>query len=165
MRLKTGAILRETRPETIITSACLGLARNVSAPNRERSFRDETVFIISIAQHAKPKVAGQRLLFRAQLTTASNLTVTTSGSDSNRLFSNPILLRFQIQFSGSPKSQSGGFQIVCLPFRLCQLLRFGSRFRARLKAPVERALLPNVYVADDQRRYEHHDLNKRDRAV
>ena len=72
-----------TRPETIITSACRGEARNVSAPNLERSLRTETVFIISIAQHARPNVAGQRLLFRAQLTTASSLTVTTSGSDSN----------------------------------------------------------------------------------
>ena len=34
---------------------------------------DETVFIISIAQHARPKVAGQRLDLRAQFTTASKL--------------------------------------------------------------------------------------------
>src|SRR5204863_6954403 len=90
MRRSTGAIFRETRPETIITSACRGDARNVSAPNLERSFRDETVFIISIAQHARPKVAGQRLDLRAQLTTASSFTVKTSGSDSNKVFSNPI---------------------------------------------------------------------------
>src|SRR4030095_2829506 len=102
MRRRTGAIFRETRPETIITSACLGLALNVSAPNLERSFRDDTVFIISIAQHARPNVAGHRLDLRAQLTTASSLTVTTSGSDSNNVFSKPILrsqtsnLNFQI---------------------------------------------------------------------
>src|SRR5213075_2554760 len=96
MRRSTGAIFRETRPETIITSACRGDARNVSAPNRERSFREETVFIISIAQHARPKVAGHKLDLRAQLTTASSLTVTTSGSDSNKLFSNPMLIRFGI---------------------------------------------------------------------
>src|ERR1044071_6055111 len=99
MRRKTGAIFRETRPDTIITSACRGLARNVSAPNLERSLRAETVFIISIAQHARPKVAGQRLLLRAQLTTASSLTVTTSGSDSNNVFSRPISisdLKFEI---------------------------------------------------------------------
>src|SRR5215210_7803850 len=90
MRRSTGAIFLETRPETIITSACRGDARNVSAPNRDRSLRDETVFIISIAQHARPNVAGQRLDLRAQLTTASSLTVTTSGSDSNNVFSNPI---------------------------------------------------------------------------
>src|SRR5437867_2431979 len=92
MRRRTGAIFRETRPDTIITSACLGLARNVSAPNLERSFRDDTVFIISIAQQARPKVAGQRLDFRAQLTTASSLTVTMSGSDSNNVFSRPMFM-------------------------------------------------------------------------
>src|SRR5437016_804441 len=93
MRRKTGAILRATRPDTIITSACRGDARNVSAPNRERSLRDDTVFIISIAQHASPKVAGHRLDLRAQLTMASSRTVTTSGSDSNRLFSKPIIFQ------------------------------------------------------------------------
>jgi hypothetical protein len=82
--------LRDTRPETIITSAWRGLARNVSAPKRERSFRDETVFIISMAQHARPNVAGHKLDLRAQLTTESSLTVTTSGNDSNIVFSNPI---------------------------------------------------------------------------
>src|SRR5262245_54904074 len=90
MRRSTGAIFRETRPETIITSACRGLALKVSAPKRERSLRDETVFIISIAQQAKPNVAGQRLDFRAQLTTASSFTVRTSGIDSNTVFSKPI---------------------------------------------------------------------------
>src|SRR3954462_5994518 len=90
MRLRTGAIFLETRPDTIITSACLGLALNVSAPNLDRSFRDETVFVISIAQHARPNGAGHKLDLRAQLTMASSLTVTTSGSDSNNVFSNPI---------------------------------------------------------------------------
>src|SRR4030095_11832863 len=98
MRRSTGAIFRETRPETIITSACLGDARKVSAPNLERSFRAETVFIISIAQHARPNVAGHRLLLRAQFTTASSLTVTTSGSDSNNVFSKPIPLILDFGF-------------------------------------------------------------------
>src|SRR3982750_4316743 len=90
MRRSTGAIFRDTRPETIITSACRGDARNVSAPNLERSLRDETVFIISIAQHARPNVAGHKLDLRAQFTTASSLTVSTSGNDSNKVFSRPI---------------------------------------------------------------------------
>src|SRR5437764_14999058 len=94
MRRSTGAIFRATRPETIITSACRGLARNVSAPNLDRSFLDETVFIISIAQHARPKVAGQRLDFRAQLMTASSFTVKTSGKESNNVFSKPIFNQF-----------------------------------------------------------------------
>jgi hypothetical protein len=92
MRRKTGAILRETRPETIITSACRGLARKVSAPKRAKSLRAETEFIISIAQQANPKVAGQIEDFRAQLTTASSLTVITSGKDSQIVFSKPIIL-------------------------------------------------------------------------
>src|SRR5688500_20367727 len=103
MRRSTGAIFRDTRPDTIITSACRGLARNVSAPNRERSLRAETVFIISIAQHANPNVAGHKLLFRAQLTTASSLTVTTSGSDSNNVFSKPILFDFGSRIWDCPK--------------------------------------------------------------
>src|SRR5215210_6602494 len=101
MRLKTGAILRETRPDTIITSACRGLARNVSAPKRERSLRAETVFIISIAQQAKPNVAGQIEDFLAQLITASSFTVTTSGNDSNSVFSKPIFK--------TPNSQAARF--------------------------------------------------------
>jgi hypothetical protein len=92
MRRKAGAIFRETRPDTIITSACLGLARKVSAPKRERSFLELTVFIISIAQQANPNVAGHNDDFLAQLTTASSLTVITSGNDSKTVFSKPIFL-------------------------------------------------------------------------
>jgi len=54
------------------------------------SLRDDTEFIISIAQQARPKVAGHIDDLRAQLMTASNLTVITSGSESNNLFSKPI---------------------------------------------------------------------------
>ena len=46
MRLSTGAIFRDTRPETIITSACRGEARKTSDPNRARSFRPLVAFII-----------------------------------------------------------------------------------------------------------------------
>src|SRR6185369_7333256 len=90
MRRNTGAILRETRPETIITSACRGLARNTSAPNRARSLRDEVAFIISIAQQARPNVAGQRDDLRAQLIRESSRVVRTSGKASAITFSRPI---------------------------------------------------------------------------
>src|SRR5205085_6228927 len=90
MRLNTGAILRETRPETIITSACRGLARKTSEPKRARSLRAEVAFIISMAQHASPNVAGQSEDLRAQLTSESSLVVKTSGRASARIFSKPI---------------------------------------------------------------------------
>jgi hypothetical protein len=51
----------------------------------------QTVFIISIAQQARPNVAGHKEDFRAQLTTASSFTVITSGNDSNNVFSKPII--------------------------------------------------------------------------
>src|SRR6185295_8322697 len=91
MRLSTGAIFRDTRPETIITSACRGLARNTSEPKRARSFRDEVAFIISIAQQARPNVAGQSEDLRAQLIRESSRVVSTSGKASAITFSRPIL--------------------------------------------------------------------------
>src|SRR5690242_17267828 len=90
MRRSTGAILRDTRPETIITSAWRGLARNTSAPKRARSLRDEVAFIISIAQHARPNVAGQSDDLRAQLIKESSRVVRTSGKASAITFSRPI---------------------------------------------------------------------------
>src|SRR6266436_3841589 len=111
MRRSTGAILRDTRPETIITSACLGEARKTSAPNRARSLRDEVAFIISIAQHAKPKVAGHREDLRAQLISESSWVVKISGSASEIVFSSPIMERKHtcLRFAGihPPATASG----------------------------------------------------------
>src|ERR1051325_7605561 len=90
MRRSTGAILRETRPETIITSACRGLARKTSEPKRARSFRELVAFIISMAQQASPKGAGQRLDLRAQLMSESRRVVSTSGSASAMILSSLI---------------------------------------------------------------------------
>src|SRR5215510_12491469 len=90
MRRSTGPIFRETRPETIITSACRGLARNTSEPKRARSFRADVAFIISIAQQARPQVAGQSDDFRAQLIRESSRVVSTSGKASAIMFSSPI---------------------------------------------------------------------------
>src|ERR1700749_472113 len=92
MRGSTGPILRETRPETIITSACRGLARNTSEPKRARSLRDDVEFIISIAQHARPNGAGQSDDLRAQLIKESSRVVNTSGKASAMMFSRPIKL-------------------------------------------------------------------------
>src|SRR5947209_17221638 len=90
MRRSTGAILRETRPETIITSACRGLARNTSEPKRARSFLELVAFIISIAQQASPNVAGQSEDLRAQLISESSRVVKTSGNTSAIFCSKPI---------------------------------------------------------------------------
>src|SRR6185437_15998799 len=83
----TGAILRETVPATIMRSDCLGDARKTPAPKRSRSYREETLAIISMAQQANPKVMGHNADFLAQLTTASRFVVTIFASNcrSNRL--------------------------------------------------------------------------------
>src|SRR6266542_4705616 len=90
MRRRTGAIFLATRPETIITAACRGLARKTSEPNRARSLRDDVAFIISIAQQARPKVAGHSEDLRAQLISESSRVVSTSGRASAMMFSSPI---------------------------------------------------------------------------
>src|SRR3989338_36683 len=53
-------IFTQIVPATIITSHCLGDARNTPAPNLSISKRGAPVLIISIAQQARPKVRGQR---------------------------------------------------------------------------------------------------------
>src|SRR6266853_5866670 len=97
MRRRTGAIFRETRPETIITSACLGEARKTSDPNRAKSLRELVAFIISMAQQARPKVAGHRDDLRAQLISESSRVVKTSGRASAIMFSSPIMIEFQLK--------------------------------------------------------------------
>src|SRR5882724_7045123 len=69
----TGAIFCDTRPAMIIRSDCRGEGRNTSAPNRAISKRDAPIDIISIAQHASPKVMGQTELLRIQLTAKSRV--------------------------------------------------------------------------------------------
>ncbi len=54
----TGAIFWLTRPATIMRSAWRGVAENRSMPKRAMSKRGPAVAIISIAQHARPNVAG-----------------------------------------------------------------------------------------------------------
>jgi hypothetical protein len=69
MRLTTGAIFSVTVPATIIKSAWRGLGRKTSAPKRAMSNRDVVEAIISMAQHANPKVSGHSEDLRAQLKT------------------------------------------------------------------------------------------------
>src|SRR5438132_12224981 len=66
-------------------SAWRGDARNTSAPNRAKSYRAALVAIISMAQQARPKVAGQSEERRAQLTIFSTVVVRIpSGTSSSR---------------------------------------------------------------------------------
>src|SRR5205809_3478285 len=95
MRRSTGAILRDTRPETIMSSALRGEALKTSEPKRARSLRPLVAFIISIAQQASPKVAGHNEDLRAQLIRESSRVVSTSGRASPIMFSSPIFLSFQ----------------------------------------------------------------------
>src|SRR3954464_7187136 len=92
MRRSAGAILRESRPATIIRSDWRGLPRKTSAPNRATAEREQLMAIISIAQHARPKVTGQIEERRAHCTIFSTLVVSTgmSKSDSSPTVSTPI---------------------------------------------------------------------------
>src|SRR5579859_7645655 len=82
---RTGAIFWLTRPATIIRSACRGDARNTSMPKRAESNRGAPNVIISIAQHARPNVAGHNDDLRVQLTSFSTLARRTpSGNFSSR---------------------------------------------------------------------------------
>jgi hypothetical protein len=61
----------------IIKSAWRGLARNASIPNRARSNLDPAVDIISMAQHANPKVKGHNEFALAWFSTVSNVVTIT----------------------------------------------------------------------------------------
>ena len=61
-------------------SAWRGEARKASKPKRAMSRRAPTIDIISIAQQASPKVAGNSELPRAQPTALSSVVVRTRSS-------------------------------------------------------------------------------------
>src|ERR1700682_2899749 len=83
------AILKLTVPATIIRSAWRGVARKAPAPKRSMSYLEAPVAIISMAQHARPKVIGHMLDSRAQLIACSSVVATTLSS--NRPSSHPIV--------------------------------------------------------------------------
>src|SRR5215213_242016 len=165
MRRRTGAILRDTRPETIITSAWRGLARKTSEPKRARSWRESVVAIISMAQQASPKVAGQSEDLRAQLTSESSRVVMMSGSASAMKFSKPIRTP-----CGEPSGGAGGRRRDRWPGRaLPRLFEFerpglGLGLGACARAPLEQTLLQDVDVADEEEDDERHHLDVDERA-
>src|SRR3954462_14646940 len=71
--LSTGAIFWMTRPATIIRSAWRGVAENRSMPNRAMAHRPPPTCIISMAQQARPKVAGHREFLRCVLMTLATV--------------------------------------------------------------------------------------------
>src|SRR5215207_6048968 len=100
----TGAILLVTRPATIIRSAWRGEARKTSMPNRARSYRPAPDAIISMAQQARPNVAGHSDDLRVQLTSFSTLVSRTPlGSFS----SSPIGLLLSVPFQSTPPPDVG----------------------------------------------------------
>src|ERR1043166_210376 len=179
MRRSTGAILRETRPETIITSAWRGLARKTSEPKRARSWRASVVAIISMAQQARPKVAGHKLVLRAQLPSESSRVVITSGSASAMTLSKPIkppcsqprpkaslptLARRRLSppSRGARRLQLFGRAPPRLGLGECA--RLGLGLHARAVAPLEQPLLDDVDVADQKQHVEEHHLDVDERA-
>src|SRR5215218_8872892 len=137
MRRNTGAILRDTRPETIITSAWRGLARKTSEPKRARSWRESVVAIISMAQQARPKVAGHRLDLRAQLTSESSRVVMMSGSASATKFSKPIRTPCRTRSGGAGRRRVPRLDRPRALLRQFERARLRLRFDARLRAPLE----------------------------
>src|SRR3989475_4243668 len=81
-------------------SAWRGDARNTSAPNRAKSYRAALVAIISMAQQASPKVAGQSDERRAQLTIFSTVVVKIPSGTNSSMPINDHLPRFH----GAPES-------------------------------------------------------------
>src|SRR4249919_2029544 len=87
----TGAIFWLTRPATIIRSAWRGVFEARSMPNLARSCRGPPVEISSIAQQARPNVAGQTELLRAYPATFSTVVSRMPlGSFSSRPISVPL---------------------------------------------------------------------------
>src|ERR1041385_1491894 len=102
-----------------MTSACLGEARNTSDPKRARSFRPLVAFIISIAQHAKPKVAGHSDDLRAQLMSESSRVVRISGNASPKTFSRPITLSQVSSFKFQVKLPLTNLKLETWNLKLC----------------------------------------------
>src|SRR6185503_15758857 len=135
MRRSAGAILRDTRPATIIRSDWRGLPRNTSAPKRAMSYREQLIAIISIAQQARPKVTGQMDERRAHCTIFSTVVVSTGISDSSPMARPP---------SRNPPVFDVDAAWPC---------RARGR-RPDVAAPVEGAFAPDIHVAGQQQEHE-----------
>src|SRR3954453_1294420 len=151
MRRTTGAILIETRPERISRSAWRGEARNASKPKRATSTRAATIDIISIAQQARPNVAGKRAFERAQATALSIVVVSTRSST---------------YLSRSSPSRSPRSMSRARSWRTRRSVASRPTFSrltismTSVLAPLERATSPHVHEGDDEERDEDDGLDQ-----
>src|SRR5690606_8224097 len=118
----TGAIFWLTRPATIIRSAWRGVAEKRSIPKRAMSKRGPPTAIISMAQQARPKVAGHMEVLRTKPTICSTVVSRTPlGSFSSRPISRTPFPVLQSQWDdwGSGAGWSCGsvpFEAAAAPF-------------------------------------------------
>src|ERR1700749_4380688 len=99
----TGAIFQETRPAIAIRSDWRGEGRKTSAPKRATSKRDAPIDIISIAQHASPKVIGHTELLRIQFTAKSSEVRMMPSGDSSPKLASCTFIWFLALLSSEPK--------------------------------------------------------------
>src|SRR5215213_309725 len=114
-----------------------GLGRNTPAPKRSMSNRPAPVAIISMAQHARPKVMGHSADLRAQLTT---------GAAMSTVFA-PTVRRIEFMIEST---------VVRTNPSSCSAIR--PKFNSR---PLERALPPCVIISNDENRDEHKHFDER----
>src|SRR5262245_38550331 len=137
-------------------SACRGEARNSSMPHLDRSYRPAPADIISIAQHARPNVAGHIDCFRAQPTARSRVVRTTPRSTSSSI-SSGVLPRW------TPSIRSTGTRH--LPASRLRFPRLVHEGRVRLDGgdgfrPIEPTLAPDVDVGHEHERDEDDHLDQ-----
>src|ERR1044071_3037959 len=116
----------------MIRSDCRGLGRKTPAPKRSMSKREAPVAIISIAQHASPKVIGQSADLRAQLKTKSTVVVMIPLDDSTT---------------------------SCRSFAIA-IIQYSQFETAMLLCPLERSFAPGVVITYHQNAYEQEHLYK-----
>src|ERR1041385_8532304 len=138
IRRSTGASLNGTRPAQISTSACRGEKLIRSIPKRARSKPEAAVAMNSIAQHAVPNGIGHSEFALPQFTRKSRRVVTHGSS--------PAFLTSGFVMPG-PSLRSG----------------FARRPRLAHSIPLERSLLPDVDVADEQNEHEDQHLEQTER--
>src|SRR6185295_14659043 len=146
----------------MIRSLCRGLGRNTPAPKRSMSNRPAPVAIISMAQHARPKVMGQRADLRAQLTTGAAISTVFA----------PTVRRSEFMIESTvvrtKPSSCSAIDYCQLPISNCRFLtnrhsQIGNRQLeiGNLLGPLQCALPPRVIISNHQNRDEHKHLNQR----
>ena len=143
----------DTRPERMIRSAWRGEARSASAPNLARSFRGEpTTAIISIAQHASPKVIGNIEFVAPQASSFSSEVVSTDCDD--------VLLQLGVVEVAA--QEVAGAQLAHP--QVLGRARFGERREpraaSRASPPIERTSAPDVDQRDQQQGDEDQQLDE-----